>query len=145
MVYPTFFNLRLNFGTRSSWPEPQSVPGLVFADCIELFYLQLQKIYSIWFQYWPSVDVCVKTHLLCCQKRVFTMTSEFSWQDSVSLCPSFFSSRSNLSVTSGISWLPTFACQSPIMKKTSFFFGISSRRSCRDHSTSASLASVVER
>ena len=32
--------------------------------------------------------------------------------------------------TPGISWLPTFAFQSPMMKRTSFF-GVSSRRSCR--------------
>ena len=32
MVFPTFFNLRLNFAIRSSWPEPQSAPGLVYAD-----------------------------------------------------------------------------------------------------------------
>ena len=48
--------------------------------------------------------------------------------------------RPNLPVTPGVSWLPTFASQSPIMKRTSFL-GVSSRRSCRssqNHSTSAS-------
>ena len=40
----------------------------------------------------------------------------------VSLCPaSFCTPRSNLTVTSGISWLLTFAFQSPIMKRTSFW------------------------
>ena len=33
VVFPTFFNLRLNLAIRSSWSEPQSAPGLVFADC----------------------------------------------------------------------------------------------------------------
>ena len=28
MVFPTFFNLSLNFAVRSSWTEPQSVPVL---------------------------------------------------------------------------------------------------------------------
>ena len=37
MVFPTFFNLSLNLAIRSSWSEPQSAPGLVFADCIELY------------------------------------------------------------------------------------------------------------
>ena len=38
------------------------------------------------------------------------MTSVFSWQNSVSLCPaSFCTPRPNLPVTPGISWLPTFA------------------------------------
>ena len=45
------------------------------------------------------------------------MTSVFSWQNSISLCPaSFCTPRPNLPVTPGISWLPTFAFQSPIMK-----------------------------
>ena len=39
----------------------------------------------------------------------------------LSLCPaSFCTSRPNFPVTPGVSWLPTFAFQSPIMKKTSF-------------------------
>ena len=29
MVFPTFFNLRLNLAIRSSWSEPQSAPSLV--------------------------------------------------------------------------------------------------------------------
>ena len=50
------------------------------------------------------------------------MTSAFSWQNSISLCPaSFLIPRPNLPVTPGVSWLPTFAFQSPIMKKTSFW------------------------
>ena len=71
------------------------------------------------------------------------MTNAFSWQNSVSLCPfSFCTPRTNLPVTPGISWLPTFAFQFPMMKRTSFF-DVSSRRSCRsswNHSTSASSA-----
>ena len=48
------------------------------------------------------------------------MTSAFSWQNPVSLClASFCTLRQNLPVTSGISWLPTFAFQSPVMKRTS--------------------------
>ena len=58
------------------------------------------------------------------------MTSVFSWQNSVSLCPaSFCTSKLNLPITPGISWLPTFAFQSPMMKRTSFL-SVSSRRSC---------------
>ena len=54
------------------------------------------KLNLIWFQYWPSGDVHVYS-LLCCWKRVFAMTSVFSWQNSVSLCPASFSTpRSNL-------------------------------------------------
>ena len=38
------FNLSLNLAIRSSWSEPQSAPGLAFADCIELLHLWLQRI-----------------------------------------------------------------------------------------------------
>ena len=42
--------------------------------------------------------------------------------NSVSLCPaSFCSPRPNLPVTPGVSWLPTFAFQSPVMKRTSLW------------------------
>ena len=45
------------------------------------------------------------------------MTSAFSWQNSVSLCPaSFHIPRPNLPVIPGVSGLPTCAFQSPIMK-----------------------------
>ena len=54
-----------------------------------------------------------------------------SLDKTVRLCPaSFCTPRPNLPVTSGISWLPIFAFQSPMMKRTSLF-GISSRRCCR--------------
>ena len=50
------------------------------------------------------------------------MTSAFSWQNSISLCPaSFRTPRPNLPVPAGVSQLPTFAFQSPIMKKTFFW------------------------
>ena len=56
------------------------------------------------------------------------MTSAFSWQNSISLCPaSFRIPRPNLPVTPGVSCLPTFAFQSPIIKRTSFG-GVSSKR-----------------
>ena len=60
--------------------------------------------------------------LLCCWKRVFATISAFSRQNSVSLCSnSFYAPRPNLPVTPGISWLPTFAFQFPIMKRTSIW------------------------
>ena len=49
------------------------------------------------------------------------MTGVFSWQNSLSLCPaSFHIPRPNLPVTPGVSLLPTFAFQSPMMKSPSF-------------------------
>ena len=43
VVFPTFFNLGLNLAISSSWSEPQSAPGLVFAACIELLHPWPQK------------------------------------------------------------------------------------------------------
>ena len=43
VVFPTFFYLSLNLAISSSWSEPQTSSNLVFADCKELLYLQLQK------------------------------------------------------------------------------------------------------
>ena len=43
VVFPTFFNLSLNLAIRSSWSEPQSAPGLVFADYIGRSSIQSAK------------------------------------------------------------------------------------------------------
>ena len=52
----------------------------------------------------------------------FTHSSAFSWQNSISLFPaSFCIPRPYLPVTPGVSWLPTFVFQSPIMKRASFW------------------------
>ena len=50
------------------------------------------------------------------------MTSVFSWQNSISLCPAslFCTLRPNLPVILGLSWLPTFAFKSPMMKRHLF-------------------------
>ena len=37
VIFATFFNLSLNLAVRSSWSEPQSAPGVIFADCIRAF------------------------------------------------------------------------------------------------------------
>ena len=44
VVFPAFFNLSLNFAINSSWSEPQSAPGLAFADCLELLNIWLKRI-----------------------------------------------------------------------------------------------------
>ena len=43
MVFPTFFNLSLTLAIRCPWSVPQSAPGLVFADCIELLHLRYNQ------------------------------------------------------------------------------------------------------
>ena len=47
VVFPTFFNLSLNFAIRSSSSEPQSAPSLDFADSLEHLHLRLQRIILI--------------------------------------------------------------------------------------------------
>ena len=65
----------------------------------------------------------------CVVGRGFVMTSAFSWQNS--LCPVIFCTlRLNMPIPPGVSWLPIFAFQFPIMKRTSFL-GVSSKRSYR--------------
>ena len=44
VVFPTFYNLSLNFAISNLWSEPQSAPGFVIADYTELLHLWLQRI-----------------------------------------------------------------------------------------------------
>ena len=86
--------------------------------------IHLISVLTIWW------CLCVECSLVLLEEG-FSMTSAFSWQNSISLCPaSFCMPKPNLPVTPGVSWLPTFAFQSPIMKRTSFL-GVSSQRSYR--------------
>ena len=56
----------------------------------------------------------------CVVGRVFAMTSVFSWQNSISLCPaSFCTPRPNLPVIPVVSWLPTFASYLTYTQNTS--------------------------
>ena len=45
--FPYFFNLSLNLAVESLWSEPQSAPGLVFADCIVLPSLTAKNIINL--------------------------------------------------------------------------------------------------
>ena len=73
---------------------------------------------------------CIESSLVLLEEDV-CYDQFYLWQNSVSLWPaSFCTPVPNLPVTPGISWLPTLAFQSPIMKRTSFG-GVRSRRSCR--------------
>ena len=64
------------------------------------------------------------------------MASVLSSQNCISLFPASF--HIPRPVTPGVSWLPIFAFQSPIMKMTSFL-AVSSKRSCRSSSPGCSL------
>ena len=121
LVFPTFFNFSLNFSVRSLWTEPQSVPDLVFMDCIELLHLWLQRTWSIWFQHWPSGEIHVYSHLLGCWKRVFVVTHMFSWQNSVSPCRFFLYSRVTLAYYSGYLLTSYFCIPIPCGEKDMLF------------------------
>ena len=53
MIFPAYFNLSLTLAIRTSCSEPQCAPSLVFADCIRLFHL--------WLQRWRSSIQSIKT------------------------------------------------------------------------------------
>ena len=109
----------MNFATQSSWCELQLAFNLVFADYIECPSSAAKNIINLFSVLTGDILVC--SRLLSCWKRgIFAMTSAFPWQNSVSLCPaSFCTPRWKLPVTPCISW-PTFASQSPMMKRTFF-------------------------
>ena len=71
--------------------------------------INLTSVPTIW---WCP---CVESSLVLLGEGVF------SWENPVILCPaSFCTPRPNLPVIPGVSWLPTFAFQSPVMKRISF-------------------------
>ena len=74
------------------------------------------------------------------------MTSAFSWQNSVSLCPFILYSKAKFACYSRYLSTSYFCIPVPYDEKGILFFDIHSRRSCRssqNHSTSASLALIV--
>ena len=122
MVFPTFFNLNLNFAIRRSslshsqlqvlflWLYRAS-PSLAANNIISLI-----LVLTMW---WCP---CVESSLVLLEEGLTAMTIAYSWQHFVSLCPaSFCTPRPNLPITPDISWLPTFAFQSTMMKRTSLF------------------------
>ena len=85
--------------------------------------INLISVLTIW---WCP---CVESSLVLLEEGVCYDQCIFL-ANSMSLCPaSFRISRPNLPVTAGVSWLPTFAFQSPIMKRTSFL-SVRSKRPC---------------
>ena len=98
----------------------QSAPSLVFADCMS-FSIFGSKEYNQSDFYVDHLVMSMCIFLLCFWKRVFSITSVFSLQNSF-WSASFCTPRPNLPVTPGVSWLFAFAFQPPIMKKTSFFW-----------------------
>ena len=80
-----------------------------------------------------EMSMCKVFQLLCCWKRVFAMTSVFSWQNSVSLCPLLafiLYSEAKLACYSRY-YLTSYFCIPVPYDEKNIFFCVSSRRSCR--------------
>ena len=60
MLFPTFFNLKLNLPISSSLLEPQSAPSLVVADSLELFH-HIRNLISVLAVWWCT---CVESSLV---------------------------------------------------------------------------------
>ena len=86
--------------------------------------ISLVSVLTIW---WCP---CIESSLVLLEEGVCYDQCVLLAELFISLCPaSFCTPRPNLPVTPGVSWLPTFAFQSPIMKRTSFL-GVKSFQSC---------------
>ena len=131
MVFPPFFNLHLNLATRSSGSEPQSAPSLIFSDCIELLHFCCKEYNQSDLGIGHLVmSMCIGL-LLCCWKKLFAMTSAFSWPNSISLCPaSFLYSKAKFAIYSRYLLISYFFI--PVhYNENDIIFVVSSRRSCR--------------
>ena len=109
VVFPTLFNLSLNLAVSSHDLSHRQFPVLFLLTVYSFSIfgwkntIHLISVFTFW--WCPCVSL-----LLCWWKRVFAMTSVFSWQNSISLCPaSFCTPRPKLPVPPGVAWLPTFA------------------------------------
>ena len=71
VVFPTFFNLSLNFAIRISWLEPQSAPGLVFSwfyrACSSLATKNIINLISVLTIWWCP---CVESSLVLLEEGV---------------------------------------------------------------------------
>ena len=102
------------WATVSSWSSfcwlCRASPSLTAKNIINLI-----LILTIW---WCP---CVESSLVLLEEGV-CYDQCVLLKNSISLCPaSFCTPRPNLPVTPGISWLPAFAIQSPVMKRTCFW------------------------
>ena len=116
MIFPTFLHLSLNLAIRGSCHSQSCFCWLYRASpplAARNISTQI-SVLTIW--WWP----CVESSLVLLGEGV-CYDLYVLLANSVSLCPALFCTpRPNLPVTPGISWIPTFAFQSPVMKGTSF-------------------------
>ena len=129
--FPYFLQIKSEFGNKEFmiratvsfwscfWRLCRTSPSLAAKDIINL-----SLILTIWWCPYVESSLVFLEEGVCNDQGVLL-------KNSVSLCSaSFFTPRPNLPITPGISWLPTSAFQSPIMKRTSFG-DVSYRKPCK--------------
>ena len=122
VLFLILHNLSFTLATNSWWSDPQSAPGSVFVEAMELFQRCWHKIKSIWFRYWPFGEVHVYKRRLGWMYLVFAILKRFSWQNCTRRSPaSFLTPNPNLPTVLASSLSPTFALKSPMMYRRSFF------------------------
>ena len=110
------FNLSLNLAKRSSSSEPQSAPSLCWLyraspSLAEKNIINLILVLSIWW------CLCVESSLVLLEAGVCYDQCVPLAKLLICLCPtSFCTLRPNLPFNACVSWLTTFAFQSPILK-----------------------------
>ena len=116
------FSFRLTFNMDSLWSGPQSAPGLVLAERIQLLHLLLPITWSVWFLCLPSADAHVSSGLFGCLKPAFVMDRLLALQKSTSWSPaSFLTPNPNFPTIFDSALFPTFAFQLPVIIRMSSF------------------------
>ena len=109
MVFPIFFNLSLSLARRSHDLSHSQLPVLFLLDGYSFSIFGCKEYNQSDFGVGHLVMSICRV-FSCCWKRVFPMTSVFSWQNSISLClASFCTPRPNLPVTPG-RFLTSYFC-----------------------------------
>ena len=85
-----------------------------------------KRIYSIWFRYWPSADVHVSSHLLCCWQRVFLWPVHSHGKTLLAFALLYFVLQSQTCLLFQISLDFLLLHSKPLQWKGHLFFGVSS-------------------
>ena len=100
VVFPTFFNLSLNSAIRSSWSEPQSAPGFVFANCSpSVAAKNIISLISVLTSWWCTF---VELSLVLLEECVFLLAKLLAFALLHFVCQ-------GQTCTPNICWLSTFA------------------------------------
>ena len=142
-----FLQIKSEFSNKESWSEPQSAPGLVFADCIELLHLRLQRltklilVLSVWWCLCVVLSLVLLEEGVCYDQCLF---AELYYLLAFALLHSILQGQISLLLQVFLDFLLLHS--SPLWWKGHLFlvlvleYVVDFQRNC---STSASLALVV--